>query len=121
MLIQRVICYNSIVLCHLQEDWDASRTVVGAVRHFESLVELTRLTALGSPGAGVESGGASSARERLATALETVIERTQDFTDSAYTSHEHRESILLLCERARLELNQLLRAALTQVRVITHT
>ena len=88
---------------------------MGAVRHFESLVELTRLTALGSPGAGVESGGASSARERLAASLEQVVERTQDFTDSAYTSHEHRENILLLCERARLELNQLLRAALTQV------
>ena len=42
-------------------------------------------------------------------ALETVIERTQDFTDSAYTTHEHRENILLLCDRAKLELNALFR------------
>lgn len=94
----------------LQEDWDASRTVVGALRHFESLVELTRLTTLGGQGPGGGGGG----RERLAAALEQVVERTQDFTDSAYTSHEHRENILLLCERAKLELNQLLRAAITQ-------
>ena len=37
----------------------------------------------------------------------------QDFTDSAYTSHDHRENILLLCDRVRLQLNQLLRAGLT--------
>lgn len=48
-------------------------------------------------------------RERLASAFETVVERTQDFTDSAYTSHEHREKILLICDRLKLELNQLLR------------
>jgi len=48
-------------------------------------------------------------RGTLTSALETVVERTQDFTDSAYTSHEHRENILLLCDRAKLELNTLLR------------
>ncbi|KFM70558.1 Alpha-catulin, partial [Stegodyphus mimosarum] len=48
-------------------------------------------------------------RERLTSTLDTIIEKTQDFTDSAYTSHAHREKILLLCDRARLELNQLLR------------
>lgn len=48
-------------------------------------------------------------RETLTSALDTVVERTQDFTDSAYTSHEHRENILLLCDRAKLELNTLLR------------
>lgn len=47
-------------------------------------------------------------RERLASALEFVVERTQDFTDSAYTSHQHREKILLICDRLKLELNQLL-------------
>ncbi|GIY53777.1 alpha-catulin [Caerostris extrusa] len=30
-------------------------------------------------------------------------------TDSAYTSHEHRERILLLCDRLKMELHQLLR------------
>lgn len=50
-------------------------------------------------------------REKLIAALDKVCERTQDFTDSAYTTHEHRENILLLCDRAKLELNQLLRVA----------
>lgn len=50
-------------------------------------------------------------REKLMAALDKVCERTQDFTDSAYTSHDHRENILLLCDRCKLELNQLLRMA----------
>lgn len=87
--------------CYLQspqqEDWDSS-TVCSALKHFERLVETTRMTLLG-PGC----------RETLTSALDTVVERTQDFTDSAYTSHEHRENILLLCDRAKLELNTLLR------------
>ncbi|XP_033204366.1 alpha-catenin related isoform X3 [Bombus vancouverensis nearcticus] len=80
-----------------QEDWDSS-TAFSALKHFERLVETTRMTLLG-PGC----------RETLTAALDTVIERTQDFTDSAYTTHEHRENILLLCDRAQLELNTLLR------------
>lgn len=47
-------------------------------------------------------------RERLSSAFETMLDRTQDFTDSAYTSHQHREKILLICDRLKLELNQLL-------------
>jgi hypothetical protein len=50
-------------------------------------------------------------REKLISALDKVCERIQDFTDSAYTTHDHRENILLLCDRAKLELNQLLRTA----------
>ena len=41
--------------------------------------------------------------------LETIVERTQDFTDSAYTSHDHRQNIILLSERARLEMSSLVR------------
>ncbi|XP_065342960.1 alpha-catulin isoform X1 [Cloeon dipterum] len=93
-----------------EEDWDASRTVVGALRHFESLIELTRLTAIGSSSA--VTGGVGTTRERLAGSLEQAIERCQDFTDSAYTSHEHRENILMLCDRAKMELSQLLRNGL---------
>lgn len=52
-------------------------------------------------------------REQLLVALDKVIEKTQDFTDSAYTTHEHRENILLLCDRSKLELNQLLRFAIS--------
>lgn len=50
-------------------------------------------------------------RDKLLAALDKVCERTQDFTDSAYTSHEYRENILLLCDRAKLELNHMLRMA----------
>ncbi|XP_058807304.1 alpha-catulin isoform X2 [Phymastichus coffea] len=80
-----------------QEDWDSS-TVFSALKQFERLVESTRVTLL-----------SAGCRETLTSALDVVVERTQDFTDSAYTSHEHRENILLLCDRAKLELNTLLR------------
>lgn len=88
-----------------QEDWDSS-TAFSALKHFERLVETTRMTLLGP-----------ACRETLTAALDTVIERTQDFTDSAYTSHEHRENILLLCDRAQLELNTLLRIGNSMVRI----
>jgi len=87
-----------------QDDWEVSRTVSGSLKQFEDLVEMTRLTLLGP-----------DSKERLTQALDTIVERTQDFTDSAYTSHEHRENILLLCDRAKLELNQLLRVGVSLV------
>ncbi|XP_078091903.1 alpha-catulin isoform X2 [Mustelus asterias] len=46
-------------------------------------------------------------KENLMTMLELILEHTEDFTDSAYTSHEHRERILELSRQARLELEQL--------------
>ncbi|XP_063990318.1 alpha-catulin isoform X2 [Diachasmimorpha longicaudata] len=79
------------------QDWDSS-TVCSALKHFERLVETTRMTLM-VPGC----------RDTLTSALDTVVERTQDFTDSAYTTHEHRENILLLCDRSKLELNTFLR------------
>lgn len=51
-------------------------------------------------------------RDQLLFGLNNCIEKTQNFTDSAYTTHEHRENILLLNDRMRLELNQCLRIAL---------
>jgi len=87
-----------------QDDWEVSRTVSGSLKQFEDLVEMTRLTLL-----------EPDSKERLTQALDTIVERTQDFTDSAYTSHEHRENILLLCDRAKLELNQLLRVGVSLV------
>lgn len=50
----------------------------------------------------------SSCQEVLPTALEAVLERTQDFTDSAYTSHEHREAIIECSERLKIETDHLL-------------
>ncbi|XP_022186503.2 alpha-catulin isoform X2 [Nilaparvata lugens] len=84
------------------EDWDAGRTVGAAVRHLESLVDMTRMTLL-----------TPTTKESLSAALDTIVERTQDFTDSAYTSHEHRENILMLCDRVKLQLNQLLRVGVS--------
>ncbi|XP_012878684.1 PREDICTED: alpha-catulin [Dipodomys ordii] len=45
-------------------------------------------------------------QENLSGTLEIILERTEDFTDSAYTSHEHRERILELSTQARTELQQ---------------
>uniref|UniRef100_A0A671FMJ4 Alpha-catulin n=1 Tax=Rhinolophus ferrumequinum TaxID=59479 RepID=A0A671FMJ4_RHIFE len=47
-------------------------------------------------------------KENLSATLEAILERTEDFTDSAYTSHEHRERILELSTHARMELQQLI-------------
>ncbi|XP_015985493.2 alpha-catulin isoform X3 [Rousettus aegyptiacus] len=46
-------------------------------------------------------------KESLSATLEAILERTEDFTDSASTSHEHRERILELSTHARMELQQL--------------
>uniref|UniRef100_A0A4W6CTM2 Alpha-catulin n=1 Tax=Lates calcarifer TaxID=8187 RepID=A0A4W6CTM2_LATCA len=42
--------------------------------------------------------------------LEALVERTEDFTDSAYTSHEQRQAILSLCQLARQDTQQLMHA-----------
>ncbi|XP_073486933.1 alpha-catulin [Aquarana catesbeiana] len=46
-------------------------------------------------------------KENLSTMLEVILEHTEDFTDSAYTSHENRERILELSNQAKMELEQL--------------
>ncbi|KAJ1525956.1 hypothetical protein ONE63_009141 [Megalurothrips usitatus] len=89
-----------------QEDWDASRTAYGALKHLEDMVEMTRITLIG-PGC----------RERMTTGLDTILERVQDFTDSAYTTHEHRENILLITDRAKIQLSQLLRVGISMDQV----
>lgn len=49
-----------------------------------------------------------SYQETLPTAIDAVLERTQDFTDSAYTSHEHRQAILDGIDRLKSELDHVL-------------
>ncbi|XP_029445841.1 LOW QUALITY PROTEIN: alpha-catulin [Rhinatrema bivittatum] len=46
-------------------------------------------------------------KENLSLMLELILEHTEDFTDSAYTSHECRERILELSKQAKTELEQL--------------
>lgn len=59
-------------------------------------------------------------KETLSATLEALLERTEDFTDCAYTSHEHRERILELSTQARLELQQLISVWLQAVRTLFH-
>ena len=73
------------------------------------MVELTRVT-LVTP----------NTESKLQSCLDTIMESTQDFTDSAYTSHENRERILVLCERTRHEITTLLTVGNTMVSNLTH-
>ncbi|XP_029588519.1 alpha-catulin isoform X5 [Salmo trutta] len=57
---------------------------------------------------GLREGLYSLPQQALSDQLEAVVERTEDFTDSAYTSHEHREGILQLCQLARQDTDQLI-------------
>ncbi|XP_045464586.1 alpha-catulin isoform X2 [Harmonia axyridis] len=71
-------------------------TAYSCLRHLTRLLEVSKVTM------------DSSCQETIPSGLEAVLERTQDFTDSAYTSHEHREAILERCDRLKLELDHLL-------------
>ncbi|ODN05767.1 Alpha-catulin, partial [Orchesella cincta] len=83
------------------DEWDGNHSVSSSLQRFLDQVEVTKMTFVGP-----------QARQQLPATLEFILERIQDFTDSAYTTHEHRENILLLCDRVRLQLNQLLRVGL---------
>uniref|UniRef100_UPI0037E894BB alpha-catulin n=1 Tax=Semicossyphus pulcher TaxID=241346 RepID=UPI0037E894BB len=52
----------------------------------------------------------SFAPQSMSSQLEALVERTEDFTDSAYTSHEQRQAILGLCQLARQDTQQLVHA-----------
>lgn len=53
--------------------------------------------------------------DKLRSALDTVIETTQDFTDSAYTSHEHRERIVEITEHLQQAVHVLVKTGSLQV------
>ncbi|XP_051527510.1 alpha-catulin isoform X2 [Myxocyprinus asiaticus] len=46
--------------------------------------------------------------EAVAAQLEALVEKTEDFTDSAYTNHEQRETIIQLCQITGHETKQLI-------------
>uniref|UniRef100_A0A3Q3XIE3 Alpha-catulin n=1 Tax=Mola mola TaxID=94237 RepID=A0A3Q3XIE3_MOLML len=48
--------------------------------------------------------------QSVGSQLEVLVERTEDFTDSAYTSHEQRQAILGLCQLTRQDAQQLVHA-----------
>ncbi|CAG9581319.1 unnamed protein product [Danaus chrysippus] len=82
--------------------WEAG-TALGALRGLSTQVRAARAR-----------GGADGGRRRaLAATLRALVERTHDFTDSAYTSHEHRQRILALAERIAYELERLVAVAVS--------
>ncbi|XP_052079628.1 alpha-catulin-like isoform X4 [Mytilus californianus] len=64
-----------------------------ALKDLEEAVELTRVT-----------GVSGQSCEKLHSALDSVIETAQDFTDSAYTSHDNREKIVQSCDQLKSDL-----------------
>ncbi|CAH2102624.1 unnamed protein product [Euphydryas editha] len=87
---------------HEAAQWEAG-TALGALRGLSTQVRAARAR-----------GGADAARRRaLAGTLRALVERTHDFTDSAYTSHEHRQRILALAERIAYELERLVAVAVS--------
>ncbi|CAH2050296.1 unnamed protein product, partial [Iphiclides podalirius] len=82
--------------------WEAG-TALGALRGLTAQVRTARAR-----------GGADAVRRRaLASTLRALVERTHDFTDSAYTSHDHRQRILALAERIAYELERLVAVAVS--------
>ena len=59
--------------------------------------------------------------QSMTSQLEALVERTEDFTDSAYTSHEQRQAILGLCQLARQDTQQLVHAWVEAVCQRKHT
>ncbi|XP_072944388.1 alpha-catulin [Epargyreus clarus] len=87
---------------HEAAQWEAG-TALGALRGLTSQVRAARAR-----------GGADVARRRaLLATLRALVERTHDFTDSAYTSHEHRQRILALAEIIAYELERLVAVAVS--------
>ncbi|CAL8398077.1 unnamed protein product [Gadus morhua 'NCC'] len=75
-------------------------SLYNGIKDFKSRVESLR-----------EGGGLyPSPPQSLVGQLEALVERTEDFTDSAYTSHEQRQAILGLCQVARQHAQQLAQA-----------
>ena len=56
-----------------------------------------------------------SSCEKLHSALDSVIETGQDFTDSAYTSHDNREKIVQSCDQLRVDIQTVVQKFSSQV------
>ncbi|XP_060862583.1 LOW QUALITY PROTEIN: alpha-catulin [Metopolophium dirhodum] len=89
---------ESMALTPYTSEQDGGDTLGHALNVLDSFVDMTRLTLV------------LSEKETLLRTMDVIMERTQDFTDSAYTRHEHRENILTLCDRVKTHLDQLIRA-----------
>ena len=47
--------------------------------------------------------------DKLRSALDIVVETTQEFTDSAYTSHDHREKIVEITDNLQQAVHVLIK------------
>ena len=86
----------------------ATLVSVGIRMRVKDMVEVVRVTLVGT-----------NTESRLVTTLESLIEATQDFTDSAYTTHDHRQQILMICEQLRHQLGVVMRIGASLVRTTT--
>ncbi|XP_060948645.1 alpha-catulin isoform X1 [Limanda limanda] len=75
-----------------------SASIYNGIKDFKSSVESLRENLY------------SSSPQSVGSQLEALVERTEDFTDSAYTSHEQRQAILSVCQLARQDTQQLMNA-----------
>ncbi|XP_060582034.1 alpha-catulin-like isoform X2 [Ruditapes philippinarum] len=75
-----------------------------AIKDFEDQVEMVRVTHINNYFA-----------DKLRSALDVVIETTQDFTDSAYTSHDHREKIMEIVEQLQQAVHVLIKTGVLQM------
>ncbi|XP_077446154.1 alpha-catulin isoform X2 [Stigmatopora argus] len=73
-------------------------SIYNAVKDYKTSIECLRDNLYASP------------PDTVGRQMEALVERTEDFTDSAYTGHEQRQAILGLCQLARQDAHQLLHA-----------
>lgn len=106
----RALVSKTLVCCHLNPFFLLSTIL-------QMLLQLTSLISNPPPPLLLQSS-VECLRENLhslspqsvGSQLEALVERTEDFTDSAYTSHEQRQAILGLCQLARQDTQQLVHA-----------
>ncbi|XP_052236076.1 alpha-catulin-like isoform X2 [Dreissena polymorpha] len=75
-----------------------------AIKDFEDQVEMVRVTHINN-----------YFSDKLTVAMETVVEATQDFTDSPYTSHDHRERVLEIVDLLQQAVHVLIKTGTLQL------
>ncbi|KAF7240412.1 Alpha-catulin [Varanus komodoensis] len=86
---------------------EKKKAKMAAARAILEKCTMMLLTASKNKVEGLRDNLSLLSKENLRAMLRVVLEHTEDFTDSAYTSHENRERILQLSKQAKMELEQL--------------
>ena len=74
----------------------------------QDLADMTRVTLINQ-----------SVESKISSSTDTVVETTQDFTDSAYTTHENRERILALFDKVRMCAKQLVNSTSSNTNAVS--